>query len=124
MCGKFKGRKLSELADEELKYFLRVDAQLQTGTVFSFLDLSSMPYMDRSQYWFAKFELERRKPESQRKPSVEITASDTPANVALKLLDYGFRIASQKYHPDRGGDTATMQRLSEARQLARQRLKT
>jgi len=83
-------------------------------------------FPDLSQYWFAKYELERRRPLSQRESTVslEIAASDTEGTIALALAEYGYRSASRKYHPDRGGDTATMQRLNAAREFARQRLKT
>jgi hypothetical protein len=83
-------------------------------------------FPDLSQYWFAKYELERRRPLSQRESTVslEIAASDTEGTIALALAEYGYRSASRKNHPDRGGDTATMQRLNAAREFARQRLKT
>jgi len=61
----FFGRKLSELSDEELAHFVRVDARHQTkAPLTSSWFPPSCP--DLSQYWFAKYELERRKPESQR----------------------------------------------------------
>jgi hypothetical protein len=79
-----------------------------------------------SQYWFAKYELERRKPEAQRASSIspEMARSDTTENIALKLSDYGYRTASRKYHPDRGDDTVIMQSLNAARQFARECLKS
>lgn len=85
----------------------------------------SYTYNDVSPYWFAKYELERRKPESARTASaaLDVGPQDDKATLVLKLLDYGFRAASRKYHPDRGGDTSVMQRLNEARDWIRVRLK-
>lgn len=81
---------------------------------------------DLSQYWFAKYELQRREPEAQRASSIslEITSGETRESIVLKLVQYGYRAASSKYHPDRGGDTAIMQSLNAARQFARERLKS
>jgi hypothetical protein len=79
---------------------------------------------DLSQYWFARYELERRKPDSQREPiTIVVTSSDAKEDVALNLIEYGYRLASQKYHPDRGGDTAIMQVINSAREFAKSRLK-
>ena len=128
VAGEFVGRKLSELSDEELSRFLRGDAGFQTNAVSpyaSWLAPSSPWCLDLSQFWFAKYELKRRKPESQRdsNASLNILPDDTEEAIARKLAEYGFRAASRKYHPDRGGNTATMQKLNAARQFARTRLK-
>jgi hypothetical protein len=126
VAGKFAGRKLSDLADGELDYFLRVDAQSQSKAPVAQPWPALAPRCpDLSQYWFAKFELERRKPEAQRQSAVslEISTGDTQEGIALKLAEYGYRAASRKYHPDHGGDTVIMQRLNAARQLVRSRLK-
>jgi hypothetical protein len=125
LYGQFKDKRLSELSDEELTFFLRADARFQirpcTPGVHGWFPSSCT---DRSQYWFAKYELERRKPEAQRSSSLfEITNADAKENIAWKLVAHGFRTASRKYHPDHGGDTATMQRINEAREFARARLK-
>lgn len=123
VAGEFVGRKLSELSDEELNRFLRLDASFQTKLPSTGWLLQTSPLCaDLSQYWFAKYELERRKPESQRETSLNILPSDTKEVIAAKLAEYGFKAASRKYHPDRGGDTATMQKLNAARQFARERL--
>jgi len=44
-------------------------------------------------------------------------------SVTLKLVEYGYRAASRKYHPDRGGVTEIMQTLNAAREFAGERLK-
>lgn len=124
LAGSFLGRKLSDLSDEELVHFVRVDARHQTKAP---LTSGWFPPLcpDLSQYWFAKYELERRKPESQRAStiSLEIASGEVKESVTLKLVEYGYRAASRKYHPDRGGDTAIMQTLNAARKFARERLK-
>jgi hypothetical protein len=127
VAGEFVGRKLSELSDEELNRFLKGDARYQPKSPsVSFLLPSSPWCADLSQYWFAKYELERRKLESQRDASASLTvlANDTEEGIAKKLAEYGFRAASRKYHPDHGGDTATMQRLNAGIRFARDRLKS
>jgi hypothetical protein len=82
-------------------------------------------YPDLSQYWFAKYELEKRKPAAQRAPasSLEIAAWDTNENIVLKLANYGLRAASLKYHPDKGGNPEIMKRLNGVRQFVREQLK-
>jgi len=121
--GQFVGRKLSDLSDEELSRFLQSDARFQSAPVM----VPPPPFKaccpDMSHYWFAKYELERRKPEAQRAPaSLEVAAGESESRVALRLAEYGYRIASRKYHPDHGGDTPIMQLLNAARELARERL--
>lgn len=123
-AGKFTGAKLSELSDDELNQFLRGDAGHQTSpAMLSLLGLSPS-CLDLSQYWFAKYELERRKPETNRKPAaaLEISASDTEESIALKLVGYGYRAASRIYHPDHGGNAVIMRRLNAARDLVKKRL--
>jgi hypothetical protein len=127
IVGEFAGRKLSELSDEELNLFMLRDARNQARKPVTESWFPIPPYCpDLSQYWFAKYELERRKPDAQREPvaSLKIIAGDTKEEVAWKLVQYGFRAASRKYHPDKGGDTRTMQRVNEAQQFAKERLKT
>jgi hypothetical protein len=123
LYGQFKDKKLSELSDEELVFFLRVDARFQirpcTPALPGWLPPSCR---DRSQYWFAKYELERRKPETQR-TAFDIAKADTKEDIAWKLAQHGFRAASRKYHPDHGDDTATMQRINNARDLIKTLLK-
>jgi len=124
--GSFVGRRLSDLSVEELEKFLRRDARRQNGNVFVSPDPPyTRSYQDLSQYWFAKYELERRKPAAHRTgaSSLEIGAGDTKESVALKLVNYGYRAASLKHHPDHGGSNETTQRLNEACQFARERLK-
>lgn len=133
VAGRFQGKLLSSLSDEELRLFIRVDARRQTVPAFPPLQWPSLLQTlhpqapcnspDLSQYWFAKYELERRTPEQKRPVSLELSASDSDETVALKLLEYGFRAASRKFHPDHGGDTTVMQRLNGARDLARNRLR-
>lgn len=129
VAGGFAGRKLSELSDDELIAFLRLDAWSQTTTALpNIFDPSKPPVCpDFSQYWFAKYELERRKkapdPEPAARP-LKLTANETKESIALKLLEYGFRAASRQYHPDVvGGDNRIMQDISAARDYARLRLK-
>ena len=125
IVGEFVGRKLSEMSDEELNIFMRRDARNQAGQpVTTWFPIP--PYCpDLSQYWFAKYELERRRPEAQRESAatLKVLAGDTKEEIAMKLVNYGFRAASRKYHPDKGGDTLTMQRINEAQQFAKERLK-
>ena len=126
LSGEFVGRNLSELSDEELNRFIQRDAGSQFRKAQSSLLSASEHYCwDHSQYWFAQYELERRKPETQREiaASLKIRDGDTPATIARKLVDFGWRAASRKFHPDRGGDTAVMQILNSARDFARDRLK-
>jgi hypothetical protein len=124
--GKIKGRKLSELSNEELTSFMRWDAQWQTTVALSNILLPGQHICrDLSQYWFAKYELEHRKGLAEREPtsSIKLTADDTNDSIAWRLLDYGFRAATRKYHPDAGGDNRSMQQLNAARDYARARLK-
>lgn len=126
LYGQFKDKRLSELSDEELTLFLHMDAQYQitpcTPGVPGWFPPSCR---DRSQYWFAKYELERRKPEAQRgsNPSFALADADKTEDIAWKLVAYGFRMASHKYHPDHGDKSTAMQRIIEARELARALLK-
>lgn len=125
VAGRFKGQKLSELSNENLNSFLRLDARSQTSVAFpSILTSQPITCRDLSQYRFAKYELERRKglPEREQTTSVELTAEDTDDSIAQRLLNYGYRAASRKYHPDQGGDRS-MQRLTAARDYARARLR-
>jgi hypothetical protein len=125
VTGEFVGRQLSDLSDEELNTFLRVDARCQLRDATNLSAWFPHSYLDLSQCWFAKYELERRKPETQRaaNTSLEIAKGDTKESIALKLIEYGYRAASRKFHPDHGGDNTIMQNLNAARQLARERLK-
>jgi hypothetical protein len=125
VAGKFQGQKLSELSNEDLTYFLRSDAKSQTTVAIPNIFSAGWRRRDLSQYWFAKYELERRKGPEEREPtsSIELTADDTEGSIALRLLDRGYRAASRKYHPDAGGDNRSMQRLTAARDYARARLK-
>lgn len=128
VTGKFKGQKLSELSNEDLTFFMRWEARSQTGTTISFANLfapNQIAYPDLSQYWFAKFELERRKEPAERRSGnpIKLTADDTEETIALRLLDLGLRAASRSNHPDAGGDTRIMQRLAAARDYAKARLK-
>ena|ERR1035438_3350162 len=127
VTGKLKGQKLSELSNEELASFLRLDAGSQTSVALPNI-FPSQPVIcrDLSQYWFAKYELERRKGPGEREPatSIELTTDDTDDSIAQRLLSYGYRAASRRYHPDnKGGDTRSMQRLTAARDYARARLR-
>jgi hypothetical protein len=135
--GKFKGRPVNELSDDDLVAFIKADARGQTRQAFKlpeFFELFSkepkeidppITVFDHAHYWCARFELERRKPDAQRTAgaSLEIDRIDTDQAIAVKLLDYGYKTAARKYHPDRGGSTAIMQQLNRARELARKRLK-
>jgi hypothetical protein len=126
VTGNFKGQKLSELSDQELTSFLRWDAQSQTRAVVQNILAPSQPICpDLSQYWFAKYELERRKEPAERESasSFTLTADDTSESIAPRLLKYGYRLASRKCHPDAGGDTRSMQQLTAARDYALARLK-
>lgn len=127
LSGEFVGRKLSELSDEELNRFIRRDAGSQFSEArSSFFVPSSHVFWDHSQYWFARYELERRKPESERDilASLDVREGDNTVVIARKLVDFGWRAASRKLHPDHGGDTATMQRVNAAHDFARERLKS
>ena len=124
VTGKFRGRKLSELSNEELTSFMRWDAQCQTKVALSNIFLPGQHIcFDLSQYWFAKYELERRKKTAECEPtsSIKLTDDDTNDSIALRLLNYGYWAASRKYHPDAGGDTRRMQKLNAARDYARAR---
>jgi hypothetical protein len=124
VAGTFKGQKLSELSDQELASFLRWDAQSQKATALQ--GIFGRPIcLDLSQYWFAKYELERRKEPAGRESagSFTLTADDTNERIAPRLLKYGYRFASRKCHPDAGGDTRSMRQLTAARDYALARLK-
>jgi hypothetical protein len=123
LAGRFVGRKLGDLSDEELTFFLQVDAAMQSNPPLA-TGWFPPSCPDVSQYWFAKYELERRKPETQRSGALDIQSSDSQESIAAKLFDFAFRAASRKYHPDRGGDTATMQAINAAREFARSRLRS
>ncbi len=105
---------------------MRWDAQWQTMVAPpNFFFPGQHICRDLSQYWFAKYELEHRKGPAEREPSssIKLTADDTIESIAARLVDYGFRAATRKYHPDAGGDNRTMQQLNAAREYARARLK-
>jgi hypothetical protein len=126
VTGEFKGQKLRELSDEELTSFLRWDAQSQTRAVVASMFAPSQPICpDVSQYWFAKYELERRKEPLGREATspFKLTAGDTNESIARQLLQYGYRAAARKHHSDVGGDDGCMRRLTEARAYALARLK-
>ena len=124
-AGKFVGRKLGELSDEELQSFICSDARLQTGRTLvltppsppspgGFFDVPSVPFMDLSQYWFARYEIERRK----SPPSIpDLRNATTPRQIARKMLDFAFRAFSKVCHPDKGGDHETMIKLGDAKDL-------
>jgi hypothetical protein len=59
--GAFVGRKLSELSDEDLNRFLSSDAKVQFKLATPTPLFKAGSYLDLSSYWFAKYELERRK---------------------------------------------------------------
>jgi hypothetical protein len=121
VVGNFKGRRVSELLDDELQEFLKADARRQTGRAY----LGQRT--DARHYWCALYEVERRKLGSAHPAptvSLEIADFDTSEEIALKLVRHGFRQAAIKYHPDHlGGDNTTMRRLIAARELAVKRLK-
>ncbi len=126
MMGSFKGRKLSELSNEELNSFLRWDAHYQIKKAMPDLFSTGLHIChDLSQYWFAKYELERRKKTAESEPgsSIKLTADDTIESIARRLFNYGYRAASHKYHPDAGGETRIMQLVNAACEYARGRLK-
>lgn len=103
---------------------MRWDAQCQTKVALSNIFLPGQHIcFDLSQYWFAKYELERRKKTAECEPtsSIKLTDDDTNDSIALRLLNYGYWAASRKYHPDAGGDTRRMQKLNAARDYARAR---
>jgi|SRR5579871_6910849 len=122
LAGQFVGRKLSELSDEELDFFLRADAALQRNPP-STAGWFPPSCPDVSQYWFARYELERRKPETERSCALEVQPTDTQESIVKNLFEFAFRAATRKYHPDRGGNTATMQALNAAREFVRSRLR-
>ena len=103
MAGRFQGKLPSSLSDEELRLFMRVDARRQTTPAFQPLEWPNplntprpqAPHYspDLSQYWFAKYELERRMPEQKRPFSLELSASDSDETIALKLLRRTFVLA-------------------------------
>jgi hypothetical protein len=124
VTGKFKGQKLSELSNEELSSFLRWDAQSQTSAVAQNVFFPSQPICpDFSQYWFAKYELERRKEPAGREStnSFTLAADDTNESVATRLLRYGYRFASRKCHPDAGGPRPLCIDREEASRLCHRR---
>jgi hypothetical protein len=121
--GQFVGRKLSELSDAELNRFMRSDARFQSHEPIKSVWGLPPTCSDFSQYWFARYELERRKPEIQRTVSFKISSNDTSESIALKLFEHGFRAACRQYHPDTGGEKILMQQLNAARELAKDRLK-
>src|SRR5215469_2663404 len=107
--GWFKDRKLSDLTDGELNDFLLRDARSQTREVIvpiSLWPLKTVKWqaVDLSQYWFAKYELERRKPKARSEDvSFDIRAADSQRAIARRLFDYGFKAAAIRYHPDHAG---------------------
>lgn len=113
--GKFKGRPVNDLSDDELEAFLKADARRQPRRHFG--------SFDARHYWYAKYEFERRKSSPAPRVPLEIADSDTAADIALKLVRLGFRGASMKHHPDHdGGDNSTMRRLIAAREFAVKRI--
>jgi curved DNA-binding protein CbpA len=48
---------------------------------------------------------------------------DVSADATLEDVEAAFRVKALAAHPDRGGDGATMARLSEAREAARRALR-
>lgn len=49
--------------------------------------------------------------------AIELDENDSVAEIARAMVATGFRQASMKYHPDRGGSDGLMTRIVEARAL-------
>jgi hypothetical protein len=93
---------VDQLSDEELKLFITGDAGRQTkAPEASFFGLPPL-CSDLAPYWCARFELERRKPETAREGFAwEISSGDNDRVIARKFVESGFRAAARRYHPDR-----------------------
>src|ERR1035438_1232251 len=114
--GAFAGKHPSELSDDELALFLKFGALNQTGTAFNFLTtpVQGVEYRDLTQYWCARFELERRAPKGERDKSaaLQFLPSDSDQRIATKVFNHGFRVAAHRYPPDKeGGSNEMMRRL-------------
>lgn len=121
--GRFKDRRVNDLSDEELQTFLKREAGWQYREAFRPLSGFVVPPTcpDFSQYWCAKYELERRKgeviPVGITLP--EIQTSDDYKHVARRLFDYAYKLAAKRYHPDRGGDNEVMKLIIAARDFVK-----
>lgn len=105
--GSFKGRKVSDLADDELQRFLKVDARRQPGRAYFGRRL------DARHYWYALYEVEKRRTDAAR-TGPEILDKDGAKDIAYKLVRYAFRVASKRCHSDQGGSDDLFCRLKEA----------
>ena len=124
-AGQFVGRKLSELSDEELMSFLRLDAWRQTGYTVEvqqpdlggFGNIPIAKFTDLSQYWFARYELERRKLPDHKSSIPDLRSTTTPQQVARKMIDFAYKAFSKACHPDSGGTHELFVRLGRAKEL-------
>jgi hypothetical protein len=129
-AGQFVGRRLSELSDDELLRFLRFDSLSQTGCTFEVippkppepgdlfnLNLPVASFPDLSQYWFARYELERRKLPDHKSSIPDLRSTTTPQQVARKMIDFAYKAFSKACHPDSGGTHELFVRLGRAKEL-------
>lgn len=127
--GEFAGRRVEDLTDDELTSFLARDGRNQWKVaitpLFVLPGTTNKPMcLDLAPYWCARYELVSRKPTgAEAAKGLEVRPDDTDLTVANRLIDYAFRVAALKQHPDHGGTNAGMQRLIRARDLAKSRLR-
>jgi hypothetical protein len=128
--GEFAGRRVEDLTDDELPRFMTGYARNQWKVgIMPFLTLSGTTpqpmCLDLAPYWCARYELVRRKPNGAEPAKVlEVRPDDTDLTLANRLIEYAFRVAAMKQHPDHGGTNAGMQRLIRARDFAKSRIRT
>lgn len=101
--GKHKGRPLSELPEQYLLWLASLD------------DLR--PPLRLA----VDSEVRRREAASAATPRRE-RLDDAATEAAARIVTQGYRLAAMEAHPDRGGDTATMQAVNRAAEALRRYL--
>jgi len=107
---------VDELSDDELAAFVKRDARWQsTAAAPSFLPGVPPSCVDLAPYWCARFELEGRKKATPSGGEFRLDPKESVEGIARRLVDWAFRFASRKHHPDHGGSHEGMVRLAQAR---------
>lgn len=129
--GRFAGRTVESLSDEDLQSFLTGDARRQycvlTKNPFARVIPGGNPYylapQDWSYYWRAKWVQAQRQDDISEAAHLNFQTYDDPAMTVRDLFKSAFRAAALQTHPDVASGTGDeMRRLNEARDWLRTKL--